>query len=96
MGLNVGNVGNVGFDGFQFFTSMIRMSCSINRFKFQGTPAKPTDTQAAKEMDARLQEMLAVRSAQDGGNFKARYEHPGTSGTPGTPTSDPGGSGKND
>ncbi len=56
------------------------MSCSIHRFKFQGqgqgTSAKPSDTQAAQAMNARLQEMMAVRAAQDGGNFKARYEHP--------------------
>ncbi len=66
------------------------MSCSINRFKFQGAPAKPSDSQAAKEMEARLKEMMSVRSAQDGGNFKARYEHPvgapGVSGAPGIPT----------
>lgn len=65
----------MGCFGFQFFTPN-RMSCSINRFKFQGTPAKPSDSQAAKEMETRLKEMMSVRSAQDGGNFKARYEHP--------------------
>jgi hypothetical protein len=48
------------------------MSCSINRYKFVGSSGKPADTAGAKEMDARMKEMLAVREAQDGGNFKVR------------------------
>ncbi len=48
------------------------MSCSINRYKFVGSSGKAADTAGAKEMEARMKEMLAVREAQDGGNFKAR------------------------
>jgi hypothetical protein len=49
------------------------MSCSINRYKFTGgCAAKTPDTTASKEMEARMKEMLAVREAQDGGNFKVR------------------------
>ena len=71
-----------------FSNEKTEMSCSINRFKFQGT-VKASDSQAAKEMEARLKEMMAVRSSQDSGNFKARYEHPqpsGPSGPSGPPT----------
>ena len=50
------------------------MSCSINRYKSTntGTSNKVPDTAVAKEMEARMKEMLAVREAQDGGNFKVR------------------------
>jgi hypothetical protein len=51
------------------------MSCSINRYKFVGSCNKTKDTataEGAKEMEARMKEMLAVREAQDGGNFKVR------------------------
>lgn len=52
------------------------MSCSINRYKFVGGGSsgncKKPDTTAAKEMEARMKEMMAVREAQDGGNFKVR------------------------
>ncbi len=47
------------------------MSCSINRYKNCGssTPRRP-ETESAKAMDARLAEMMAIRSAQDRGDFK--------------------------
>lgn len=55
------------------------MSCSINRYKFVGSAGKSTgsntsasSSEAAKAMEARMQEMMAVRAAQDSGNFKAR------------------------
>ncbi len=67
------------------------MSCSIHRYKLSGIPVKPSDSQAAKEMEARLKEMMAVRLAQDGGDFKARYDPsvPSVSGVSGFPTSNP-------
>jgi hypothetical protein len=54
------------------------MSCSINRFKIQGTE-RPSDPWLVKDMDNRMKQMMAVRTAQDSGNFKARYEHPDVS-----------------
>ncbi len=53
------------------------MSCSINRYKFVGNvgnagKSDTLNTASAKAMETRMQEMLAVRAAQDGGNFKTR------------------------
>jgi hypothetical protein len=52
------------------------MSCPINRYKFTNTNTNTntnsSNTAAAKEMEARMKEMLEVRAAQDGGNFKTR------------------------
>jgi hypothetical protein len=50
------------------------MSCSINRYKNCGTSSTPRrpETESAKAMDARLADMLAVRTAQDRGDFRAR------------------------
>ncbi len=48
------------------------MACPLNRNKFAGSGyCKGDDASgASKEMQDRLKEMMAVREAQDGGNFK--------------------------
>jgi hypothetical protein len=63
------------------------MSCSINRFKSVGNAGstKAPNTDSAKELEARMKEMLATRAAQDGGDFKFR---PGFA-SPSFPTSAP-------
>ena len=48
------------------------MSCSINRFKFVGNAATKPNTDAAKELDARMKDLMAMREAQDHGDFKFR------------------------
>ncbi len=50
------------------------MSCSINRYKFVGSGSSSSgtkeNTEGAKELEARMKEMLEVRAAQDKGEFK--------------------------
>jgi hypothetical protein len=47
------------------------MSCSINRYKFVGSSCtKKETTEDAKELEARMKEMLEIRAAQDKGEFK--------------------------
>ncbi len=47
------------------------MSCSINRYKFVGgCTSKKETTEDAKELEARMKEMLEIRAAQDKGDFK--------------------------
>lgn len=68
------------------------MACPLNRNKFTGSGyCKETSdvATAAKEMNTRLKEMMAVREAQDGGNFKTTTSWsssaPSLSGDPGAP-----------
>jgi hypothetical protein len=70
------------------------MSCSINRFKFVGNAGdtKTPNTSAAKELDARMKEMMALREAQDHGDFKFRpgfTSPPNFTITPGLATTQP-------
>lgn len=49
------------------------MSCPLNRNRFKGSGnQKQGTTEGSKELDGRLAEMLALRNAQDGGDWKAR------------------------
>jgi len=48
------------------------MSCSINRYANITACTKTPDAAVVKEMNARMKEMLEIRAAQDGGDFKTR------------------------
>ncbi len=51
------------------------MACPLNRNKFAGSgyckDENAASSTTAKEMNDRLKELMAVREAQDGGNFKS-------------------------
>lgn len=49
------------------------MSCPLNRNRFKGSGVeKQGSTEGSKQLDSRLSEMLALRNAQDGGDWKTR------------------------
>lgn len=49
-----------------------KMACPLNRKKFSGSGySKEDEGVGSKEVNGRLKELMAVREAQDGGNFKA-------------------------
>jgi hypothetical protein len=49
------------------------MSCPLNRNRFKGSGVeKQGSTEGSKQLDSRLSEMLALRSAQDCGDWKTR------------------------
>jgi hypothetical protein len=43
--------------------------CALRRFDGHGTPYKPTNTMASKQMADSLSRMMAERDRQDAGNF---------------------------
>jgi hypothetical protein len=45
--------------------------CALRRFDGHGTPYKPTNTMASKEVAQNLSRMLAEREQQDAGIFQA-------------------------
>lgn len=77
-------------------SKILIMSCPLNRNRFRGSgvPDKKKSTGDAQALDGRLAEMLAIRGAQDGGDWKTRpsWSPAGPDPKPATTLSGPSGS----
>jgi hypothetical protein len=68
------------------------MSCPLNRKRFAGSgyTKECAPSSSASALEKRMAEMLAIREAQNAGNFSARMSEPALPGQPQPGQSQPG------